>query len=185
MLDASGWSCSNTVKTAVSSLRWKKRNAPLPYRTNAYFGFRSPNNGLALTHFHIPILPSSYLRRSSSILLDNIFGTERYLYMTNDSLKRTLKRKLNFEHGHRPVRQRHYCDSEIDPFYFMDIDTIGKNNLERISEVCDARLCAVQFRRLQEGNRFLEKLGDIQYSRPWTPEKATISTGNHDYFVGL
>lgn len=96
--------------------------------------------------------------------------------MTNDSLKQTIKRKLDFEHVHCPVRQRQYRDSETDSLYLMDIDSNNNKNLERISDVCEARLRDVHERKLREGSSFLEKLGSIRYSRPLTPESAIIST---------
>lgn len=169
--------------TTQSYLYLTKGNAPFPYRTNAFFGFCSPNNVPIVTHFHIPIVPSTYLRRSRSTSLSNVFGTERYLYMSNDSLKRTIKRKLNFEHMHLPGIQRYYHDLEIDFEYLVDIDSNNNNNFERISEVCDARLRDVLHRNLRVGSSFLEKLGRIQYSRPLSPESVFTSTGNDAHLL--
>lgn len=183
MTNTSGWSYNTfgisktslpvAAESMQSYLYLIKRNAP--YRTNTFFGFCSPNNVPIVTHFHIPVVPSTYLRRSRSTSLSNVFDTERYLYMSNDSLKRTIQRKLNFEHMH---------DLEIDFEYLVDIDSNNNNNnFERISEVCDARLRDVLHRNLRVGSSFLEKLGSIQYSRPLSPESAFTSTGNHAHLL--
>lgn len=197
MINTSGWSYSRfgisksslpvTAESMLASVSYPtqsflyltKGNTPFPYRSNTFFGFRSPNNVPIVNHFHIP--PHS--RRSRSTSISNVFGTERYRYMSNDSLKRTIKRKLNIEHMHLPARQRYYCDLEIDFEYLVDIDSNNNNNFERISEVCDARLRDVLHRNLRHESSFLEKLGTIQYSRPLTPESDFTTTGNHEHFL--
>lgn len=160
-----------------------KGNEIFPYRTNTFFGFRSPNKIPILTHFHIPIVPSSYLGRSRSTSLSNVFDTERYLYMSNDSLRRIIKKKLNFEHVHLPLRHRYYRNLEIDFEYIVDVDSNNNNHFEHISEVCDARLRNVLHRNVRDESCFLEKLGNIQYARSLSPQSDITSTGNRHNFL--
>lgn len=149
----------------------------LPYRTNSFFGFLSPRSMPWIHHFHIPVLPPRYLGRSRSTSLNDVFATERYLSMTDDGLKQTIRRKLHFEQmqcfasaaaspSDNPFRDQSEFDFEI-----QSKQDQNNNNLERISEVCEARL--QQVRSAQQQGSFLSKLDDMQYSKPSTPESFT------------
>ncbi|XP_021700106.1 uncharacterized protein LOC110676461 [Aedes aegypti] len=123
-------------------------------------------------------MSSSYLGRSCSTSLSNVFGTERYLYMSNNSLKRIIKKKLDFEQSppYLTARQRYYNDLEIDFEQLDDSDSANSNvNFERITEVCEARLRNVRNMKQKNGSSFLEKLENIKFSRPQTPESVVTS----------
>ncbi|XP_062545097.1 protein hu-li tai shao isoform X3 [Armigeres subalbatus] len=176
--NTSGWSYKTNEFSFISLVT---RNGSQPYRTNAFFGFRTPNNIPIVTHFHIPTLPSLYFRRSRSTSLNNVFGTERYLCLSNNSFKRIIKKKLDFDQSTTKVtaRQRFYRDLEIDFEQLEDLDCNNNNdNLERISEVCEARLRDVRAKDMRTGNSFLEKLGNIQYSRTHSPESVITAAAD-------
>ncbi|XP_055591003.1 protein hu-li tai shao isoform X2 [Uranotaenia lowii] len=144
----------------------------IPHRTTAFFGFRSPVNIPIVTHFHLPMSPTRYLRRSRSTSLSDVFSTEKFMSMSPDGLRRTIRKKLNFEQMlkenklHRSPQEELEIDFEYLQEFDLDIDT-NNNNFERISEECDIHL-----RNLHSmDNSFCEKLRDIQLSKPTTPDK--------------
>lgn len=130
-------------------------------------------------HFHIPVLPPRYLGRSRSTSLNDVFATERYLSMTDDGLKQTIRRKLHFEQMQCYASVAQSPQSSVNPFrdqseFDFQIQAeqdVNNNNLERISEVCEARLR--QVRSAQQLGSFLCKLDDMQYSKPSSPESFT------------
>uniref|UniRef100_A0A1Q3FXL8 Putative cytoskeletal protein adducin n=1 Tax=Culex tarsalis TaxID=7177 RepID=A0A1Q3FXL8_CULTA len=151
-----------------------------PYRTNSFFGFLSPRRMPWIHHFHIPVLPPRYLGRSRSTSLNDVFATERYLSMTDDGLKQTIRRKLHFEQMQCFASAAPSPPSSVNPFrnqsefdFEIQIEQeVNNNNLERISEVCEARLR--QVRSAQQQGSFLGKLDDMQYSKSSTPESFTV-----------
>ncbi|XP_058455352.1 uncharacterized protein LOC131432830 [Malaya genurostris] len=140
----------------------------MPYRNSAYFGFRSAMNVPFVQHFHIPTIQSDYVRRSRSTSLNDIFATERYLSMSNDSLNRVMRTKLNFDRKQLGTIH-HYHNNSIYDFYYMKMKE-RFNNLERLSEVCDDHLRNIHYYNMKSKSDFLEKLNCLQYSEPNTAE---------------
>ncbi|XP_058820592.1 uncharacterized protein LOC131682836 [Topomyia yanbarensis] len=176
---ASSWIEGNTVPLAstvqrskdLCSSKWlsyspKESVVYVPYRTNAFFGFRSSMKMPLVQHFHISTIPSNYLRRRRSASVDDVFASERYLSMSNGSLNRIIRRKLDFDHQQFGSISHYRRSSELD---FERLGNINRcDNLERLSEVCDDHLRNIQYTNIRNTRNFFEKLCYLQYSRPET-----------------
>ncbi|XP_055644458.1 protein hu-li tai shao isoform X2 [Toxorhynchites rutilus septentrionalis] len=146
----------------------------LPYRSSTFFGFRPPVIIPHVSHFHFPTVPSKYIRRSRSVSLNEVFGTERYMSMSHSGLKQTIKRKQHFEQWKNDAIMNNSCKCWKDDF--RKKKCIERyNNLGRISEVCDAQLREVRQTEFKNAFSFFEKLHNMQYSKSPAPKECRFN----------